>query len=343
MYVTDRKTGRRQQVDVPYFGAVRWDRMFTVTGIGLAGRHVLFRRRCDKIKPGDSKQIDNVFVRDLRRAKTWRLDATEPGASTSARAFRAEGRHLVFQDGKGMSVHDLETRRTRPVKAPVSGRHGAPAPDSQARRIAFSSWEPALVSGDTKDPEDMLLMCRCWSPSPRASGPGSPSTYVWEAAASLRGGHVDLPEAGGPKPPRPRFRRYGHVGVAQFQHCARHTGAAVGDGEETAGAQYATGLREQGVLLFRGRHMVHHGEPHDSVDAALGERHRRPVAVRAFVALPVRLVKVLREVRVNLPDAQTAGQAPFRNAVGGAVVGADLQGGGAGFHSVQGSPAQAPF
>lgn len=104
VYVTDRKTGRTQQVDVPYDGAGPSDRMSTLTGIGPDGRHVLFRTRSDKITPGDTNQGDNVFVRDLRRATTWRLDATEPGASTSAGAFSADGRHLVFQDGDRKSV-----------------------------------------------------------------------------------------------------------------------------------------------------------------------------------------------------------------------------------------------
>ncbi|WP_053699722.1 TolB family protein [Streptomyces sp. NRRL F-5755] len=160
VYVTDRKTGRTQQVDVPYDGAGPSDRMSTLTGIGPDGRHVLFQTRSDKITPGDTNRGDNVFVRDLRHATTWRLDATEPGGSTSAGTFSADGRHLVFQDGTGISVRNLETGRTRRVLAPGTGRHGRPAPDAHARRIAFSSWATDLVPGDTNDTEDVFLLCR---------------------------------------------------------------------------------------------------------------------------------------------------------------------------------------
>ncbi|WP_030663458.1 PD40 domain-containing protein [Streptomyces rimosus] len=160
VYVTDRETGRTRQVDVPYDGAGPSDRMSTLTGIGPDGRYVLFQTRSDKITPGDTNQGYNVFVRDLRRATTWRLDATGPGGSTSAGTFSADGRHLVFRDGTGISVRDLGTGRTRQVVAPGTGRHGPPAPDAHARRIAFSSWATDLVPGDTNDTEDVFLLSR---------------------------------------------------------------------------------------------------------------------------------------------------------------------------------------
>ncbi|MFH8409321.1 TolB family protein [Streptomyces sp. NPDC018019] len=160
VYVTDRKTGRTRQVDVPYDGAGPSDRKSFPTGIAPDGRHVLFQTSSDKITPGDTNRAANVFVRDLRRAVTWRLDATDPADSTSEGTFSADGRHLVFHDGKGLGVRDLVTGHTRRVLAPGAGRLGPAAPDAHARRIAFASWSADLVPGDTNNAGDVFLLRR---------------------------------------------------------------------------------------------------------------------------------------------------------------------------------------
>ncbi|MFH9424103.1 TolB family protein [Streptomyces sp. NPDC017529] len=160
VYVTDRATGRTQQVDVPYDGAGPSDRMSSPAGISPDGRYVLFETASDKITPGDTNRERNVFVRDLHGATTWRLDATAPGESTSAGTISADGRHLVFHDGTGLSVQNLETGDRRHVLAPGTGRHGTAAPDAHARRIAVSSWAPDLVTGDTNNAEDVFLLHR---------------------------------------------------------------------------------------------------------------------------------------------------------------------------------------
>ncbi|MET9869665.1 hypothetical protein ABZZ16_26555, partial [Streptomyces sp. NPDC006386] len=132
--------------------------------ISADGRHVVFNSRDSRLTPGDTNQGHNVFVRDLKTGDLRRIDAADPAAFTASPQLSADSRHLAFVSADPGDpdrttrayVRDLRTGRTTLASPDTAGGPNdqsvtAPVIDRHGRTVAFSSYSPDLVPGDTYD------------------------------------------------------------------------------------------------------------------------------------------------------------------------------------------------
>ncbi|MEU0726090.1 hypothetical protein [Streptomyces sp. NPDC006140] len=132
--------------------------------ISADGRHVVFNSRDSRLTPGDTNQGHNVFVRDLKTGGLRRIDAADPAAFTASPQLSADSRHLAFVSADPGDpdrttrayVRDLRTGRTTLASPDTAGGPNdqsvtAPVIDRHGRTVAFSSYSPDLVPGDTYD------------------------------------------------------------------------------------------------------------------------------------------------------------------------------------------------
>ncbi|MET9292544.1 hypothetical protein [Streptomyces sp. NPDC003077] len=156
VYAVDRRTGRVHRVDAPYDGSPS-QRQSELTGISADGRYVVFDSPAANITADDPNGDGaNVFVRDLWRGTTRRIDAADPARTTEHGELTADGRHLVYRDsGVGWVVRDLRTGRTRTALPPSAGGDRA-AVDADGRSLVFDAYG-ALVPEDTNNTYDVYL------------------------------------------------------------------------------------------------------------------------------------------------------------------------------------------
>jgi Tol biopolymer transport system component len=134
-----------------------------------SGRFVAFTTEADNLVRGDRNDVEDVFVRDLRRGVTTLISrrgkAGAPGNEASALAsISANGRYVAFQseasnlvagdadDKVDVFVKDLKTGRmtlvSRAADGSVSdGRSGVPVITPDGRYVAFGSSASNLVPG----------------------------------------------------------------------------------------------------------------------------------------------------------------------------------------------------
>jgi Tol biopolymer transport system component len=142
------------------------------------GRFVAFSSTAGNLAPGDTNNVDDVFVYDRAELVLHRVSVASNGMQANGRsitpsisadgrfvAFRSEATNLVAGDTNGASdvfVHDRETGAT--TRQSVSGtcRQSAgagttPVISGSGGRLLFLSREADLVAGDTNLTWDVFL------------------------------------------------------------------------------------------------------------------------------------------------------------------------------------------
>lgn len=128
IFVRDQRTGRVRRASVASSGAQANRASFT-TALSTDGRYVAFTSTADNLVPGDTNVVPDVFLHDLRTARTTRVSVGSKGEQANAmrpRAFPEAGSHLVSMSSNG-------------------------------RYVVFRSAATNLVAGDTNNGADFFL------------------------------------------------------------------------------------------------------------------------------------------------------------------------------------------
>ena len=168
--------------------------------ISANGRYVAFMSLASNLVRGDTNGMSDVFVRDLRTGRTVRAsmtshgaqarcnqsgcESTEPALSANGRfvAFESSATNLVPHDTNRTAdvfVRDLHTGRTERVNVSSSGRQAGnertnngsndPVISADGRFVAFHSYAPNLVRGDTNRLPDIFVHDRRTGKTTRVS------------------------------------------------------------------------------------------------------------------------------------------------------------------------------
>ena len=180
IFVRDRAAGTTERVSV----AGRRTEANGESGhpaISPDGRFVAFSSLADNLVPGDTNFAPDVFVVDRQAGTTQRVSVDSAGQqadnSSEDPAISADGRFVAFSssasnlvpgDDDGASdvfVRDRQAGTTESVSivSPSTGfgaHSGAAAISADGRYVAFNSWEPDLVPGDTNNSYDVFVRDR---------------------------------------------------------------------------------------------------------------------------------------------------------------------------------------
>ncbi|MCA2215031.1 TolB family protein [Jidongwangia harbinensis] len=173
----DRRTGATVRVSVAGDG-VQGDDASLDPEISDDGRHVTYYSTATNLTPGDTNEVPDVFVRDLRAGATTLVSvpavsggtsgwgAFTPDISADGRrvAFMSTGNNLVAGDTNNNSdifVRDLRAGTTTLVSVSGGGQQVAagaetPAISADGRHVVFISADGALVPGDTNQVGDVF-------------------------------------------------------------------------------------------------------------------------------------------------------------------------------------------
>lgn len=169
VFVRDRKRGTTERINVSSTGIQSNAESFNTVGISGDGRFVVFVSPADTLVPGDTPGTWDLFVRDRRRGTTERLSTGVdfPGNPS----ISATGRFLAFWGADampggfltGIFIHDRLTGSTKLLTpsgtsdAPFDCGCDAPVVAADGRTVAFFSFAPNLVPGDTNEVSDIFV------------------------------------------------------------------------------------------------------------------------------------------------------------------------------------------
>lgn len=185
VFVHDRETGRTTRVSVSSDGMQArppggWA-TDTRTAVSADGRIVAFSSYGMNLVPNDTNDEPDVFVHDRQTGRTTRVSVSSTGAQgnnpSGFPSLSADGRYVAFHsdaenlvpDGyerriREIYVHDRQTAATTRVSVSSSGERGnsyensgQPSLSADGRYVAFHSWAPNLVAGDTNGRSDIFL------------------------------------------------------------------------------------------------------------------------------------------------------------------------------------------
>ncbi len=146
--------------------------------ISYYGRFVAFSSFSDRVVPGDSNGVRDIFVHDRQEKRTIRVsiasDGTQGNGDSRRPSISGDGQLVVFQssasnlvegDTNGVDdifIHDLGTGETRRISTSSTGAEGNgksdyPVISSDGRFIAFRSAADNLVEGDLNGKPDIFL------------------------------------------------------------------------------------------------------------------------------------------------------------------------------------------
>jgi len=146
------------------------------------GRFVAFDSTASNLVPGDTNNVQDIFVHDRQTGATTRVSVRSNGTEANDGSFSptisADGRFLAFYsnasnlvngDTNGFGdifVHDRQTGQTTRVSvasngteanAPPSDDSGVVSISGDGRYVAFYSDASNLVPGDTNDAQDVFV------------------------------------------------------------------------------------------------------------------------------------------------------------------------------------------
>jgi len=179
VFAHDRQTGVTSRVSVASDGTEANRRSYAPS-ISANGRYVAFQSAASNLVPGTTNEARDIFVHDLQTGETTRVsvasDGTEgdnrsqrPSISGDGRyvAFHSSATNLVPDDTNGHSdvfVHDRQTGRTIRVSVAsdgtqTRGERGSyhPSISADGKYVAFHSWAPNLVAGDSNRTADVFV------------------------------------------------------------------------------------------------------------------------------------------------------------------------------------------
>jgi WD40-like Beta Propeller Repeat len=146
--------------------------------VSADGRYIAFTSEASNLVAGDTNRQADVFWRDRVTGTTTRVSVGPGGRQANGDSHRAavsaDGRYVAFEsyatnlvDGdtnnnSDVFVHDLTAGTTTRISVGSAGQqaHGAsyePAVSADGRYIAFSSFAPNLVIGDTNGSGDVFV------------------------------------------------------------------------------------------------------------------------------------------------------------------------------------------
>lgn len=146
------------------------------------GRYVVFTSAADNLVPGDTNNVNDVFVKDLQLGTTSRVSVSATGQegdrlSDSAAvsfdghfiAFKSEATNLVTGDTNNTDdifLRDMRTGTLRRVNTASDGSEAnnagfgwlhRPSMSADGRYIAFDSFSTNLVPDDSNNTDDIFL------------------------------------------------------------------------------------------------------------------------------------------------------------------------------------------
>jgi len=181
VFVHDRRTGTTRRVSVRTGGGQGNGHSFDAK-LSADGRLVVFVSGATNLVPGDTNNMDDVFVHDLRTNATQRVSVSSGGSQGNDDSFclpalSADGRFVAFEslasnlvpgDTNGFEdvfVHDRWTGTTRRVSVRTGGGQGnghsfGAKLSADGRVVAFESFASNLVPGDTNERVDVFVHTR---------------------------------------------------------------------------------------------------------------------------------------------------------------------------------------
>ena len=189
VFVRDVNTGTTSRVSVSSTGA-QANYLSTIGSISGNGRYVTFISHATNLVPGDTNDVPDVFVRDLRAGTTSRVNVSSTGAQANDRsigtAISADGRYVTFGseasnlvpgDTNGafdVFVRDLRAGTTVLVSVSSTGAQGndfsvGSEISADGRYVAFTSVASNLVPGDTNNSNDVFVRDRRTGTTSRVS------------------------------------------------------------------------------------------------------------------------------------------------------------------------------
>jgi Tol biopolymer transport system component len=187
VFVRDRRTGRTERVSVTskgkQAGADRTNNGSNAPSISGDGRYVAFHSADSNLVPGDTNRTFDIFVHDRKTGRTTRVSVSSAGRQANgenvgAPSFSADGRYVAFNslatnlvpgdtkdnDILDVFVRDLRAGTTTIASLGSAGQHGGDSSavsgiafSSDDRMLAFSSFAPNFVDGDTNGTADAFL------------------------------------------------------------------------------------------------------------------------------------------------------------------------------------------
>ena len=180
VFVRDRVAGTTERVSTAS-RKVEGNGESSQPAISADGRFVAFASFADNLVASDTNFTSDVFVVDRTGGGPQRVSLSNTGQqgenSSESPAISADGRFVAFTsssdalvsgDGDGASdvfVRDRAAGTTEGISvAPTATGFGAtsssPAITPDGRFVAFDSWEPDLVAGDTNNSFDVFVRDR---------------------------------------------------------------------------------------------------------------------------------------------------------------------------------------
>ena len=183
VFVRDRQSGTTQRVNVATDGTEANNGSFS-PAISADGRYVAFESYGSNLVPGDTNDLGDVFVRDLRSGTTQRVSVATDGTQGNrlsgghfGPAISADGRYVAFESAASnlvagdtnhttdVFVRDLRSGTTQRVSVATGGTQAnrnsdSPAISADGRYVAFDSYGSNLVPGDTNENYDVFVRDR---------------------------------------------------------------------------------------------------------------------------------------------------------------------------------------
>lgn len=189
VFVHDRQTGQTTRVSVSSGGMQGNDDSY-YPSISSDGRYVAFVSYATNLVTGDANESEDVLVRDRQTGLTTRIsvssssmegnnDSFSPSISADGRyvAFESYATNLVIGDtntATDIFVRDRQTGQTTRVSVASDGTQGnddssSPSISADGQYVAFESWAPNLVTGDTNGSLDVFVHGRQTGQTTRVS------------------------------------------------------------------------------------------------------------------------------------------------------------------------------
>ncbi|WP_293129507.1 calcium-binding protein [Microcoleus sp. bin38.metabat.b11b12b14.051] len=153
-----------------------------IPSISANGRFVAFSSEAANLVPGDTNNRSDIFVRDLSTNTTTRVSVDSAGNqgndTSGSPSISADGRLVAFtsfapnlvpgdtNNRSDIFVRDLSTNTTTRISVDSAGNQGnggvligffIPSISANGRFVAFESYVPNLVPGDTNNRSDIFV------------------------------------------------------------------------------------------------------------------------------------------------------------------------------------------
>ena len=220
VFVRDRQSATTERVSVDSGGA-QGNGHSSNAAISADGRFVLFSSLANDLVPGDTNQVQDVFVRDRQLGTTERVSVGPGGVQADSAcgsyglAMSADGRFVAFDSSatnlvagdtngwRDVFVRDRQLGTTELVSVDSAGAQTIGGDScfyglsisADGRYVAFASSAVNLVPGDTNHDWDVFLRDRELGTTERVSvdssgAQGNDDSGTYGVAVSANGGFV---------------------------------------------------------------------------------------------------------------------------------------------------------